>query len=206
MYFVINLDIRNSRKLIERNVLQEKLTALIHDLNQSEHVVSLFDIVLGDEIQGLIRGNSHLIDFLDLIERFQETNQMAFTIGIGYGELTTRINNIEVEKNDGAAFHLARQAINEGKKKGQPSFMILGQTFNHFQNSYNLYLKLSRQLSNQAMNIKQYLGKGMTQTDIAEKLGTKQSSISRTITRSHLIEIMQLKETCDYLLEKALEA
>lgn len=205
MYFVITLDVKVSKKNFNREILQESLKELCHILNAYNHVVSMFDIVLGDEVQGMIQASPELINMLVDIYNHQNSYDYKLHVGIGYGDVHTQIDPLEVEKNDGPAFHHARNAILASKKKSNPSIIIDNPYFESIQDMINLYFKLIDTLSDHAVDIKVLIEKGMSQTLIAEKMSTKQSSISRTISRYSINEILQLKKAIENYLQLLLK-
>jgi len=200
MYFVITLDVKVSKAIDNRDALQVSLKDLCAILNTYDSVVSKFDIILGDEIQGLIKANHSLMNLLIDIYHHQVSYGFKLHIGIGYGNVNTAIDFYEVEKNDGSAFHLARQAVVNSKKKNYPSIVIENIEFKSIQDLINLYFKMLNTLSPHALDIKVLLEKELSQTSIAEKMNTKQSSISRTISRYSINEILQLKNAIENYL------
>lgn len=200
MYFVITLDVKVSKAIYNRDALQVSLNDLCTILNTYDCVVSKFDIILGDEIQGLIRADHTLIDLLIDIHLHQLSQGFKLHIGIGYGDVNTAIDYHEVEKNDGSAFHLARQAVINSKKKNYPSIVIENIDFKSVQDLINLYFKMTDTLSAHALDIKVLLEEKLSQTHIAKEMNTKQSSISRTISRYSINEILQLKEAIENYL------
>lgn len=205
MYFVINMDVKSSKNTNNRQVLQDNLSELCKALNQMPCVVSLFDIVLGDEIQGMIKAETTLIDLLTLVDEFERDRDLILTKGIGYGPIETLLNTEDVEKNDGPVFHDARQAIILAKKRGYGPLIIHNQNFESVQNMWNFYIKLKNSESKQASLISGLLDQGMNQKDIARQLNTKPSSISRTITRYNIVELQQLKKSIFNMLKMTLE-
>ncbi|MCH4886489.1 hypothetical protein EZV73_02865 [Acidaminobacter sp. JC074] len=205
MYFVINIDVKYSKKHSNRQLLQDKLKRLCEHLNKESYVIAAFDIVLGDEIQGLIEASPDLISLLETLKAFEIKHDLKLYIGIGYGKIDTQLNTIDVEKNDGPAFHCARNAIIKAKKKGQPNTIIENLNFKSTQNLWNLYVKLKDNLSDQANFILESLYKEMPQKEIALRLDNQQSSISRTISRYYLVEIIQLKNSLIQLLSLTLK-
>lgn len=194
IYTVITLDIKTSKASENRARLQEHLQNLCIALNEKK-VESKFDIVLGDEIQGLVAFNRDIIDFIDIIVKHKLEYQFDIHLGIGIGQVSTNINEIDVEKNDGPAFHYARDAVQLAKKKNQPTLLIHPANYQDLEHLMNLYHLLLCDLSPHAFQILINLEQNMSQKEIALKMNVKQSSISRTINRFHISEIMNLKST-----------
>lgn len=117
-YITIVFDIKDSRKISNRNEVQEILIKTIKKCNEAfkDIIASPFLIILGDEWQGLLKEGS---DYNKIIKYFKDSlpSNIDFYTGIGIGDVT--VNNFELTVNqlDGPSFHLARKAINYAKKK-----------------------------------------------------------------------------------------
>ena len=92
-YIAIIGDIKESRKINDRNNVQNKLKAVLIKINQKyESAISAkFTITLGDEFQGLLCVGENVIDIIEEIRREMSPVQIRF--GIGVGEINTDINS-----------------------------------------------------------------------------------------------------------------
>lgn len=117
-YITMVFDIKNSRKIKNRELIQNELITTIKLCNEqfNDIIASPFLIILGDEWQGLLKAHS---DYKKVIAFFKEhlPEEILFYTGIGIGEIA--INNLELTVNqlDGPSFYLAREAITYAKKK-----------------------------------------------------------------------------------------
>ena len=92
MYVAIIGDIVNSRKIINRTEIQEKLNRVLEDINldYKASIAAKFIITLGDEFQGLL---SNPCDLFNIIDRIKFTmHPVKIRFGIGIGEINTEIN------------------------------------------------------------------------------------------------------------------
>ena len=116
-YMTIIFDIKNYRKLTNRNEVQSILIESLKQCNEDfkETIVSPFIITLGDEWQGLLKKDS---DYSSIINFFRNTlpNYLEFYTGIGIGDVTVYNFELTVNQLDGPSYYLAREAINYCKK------------------------------------------------------------------------------------------
>ncbi len=115
-YLVVAGDLRRSRKIGNRKLIQENLKRALRHVNKefARSVVSDFRVVGGDGFQGMLRDAGSL---LEIYYRLFEKIQHPFYFSVGIGELSTRVSR-NIEEIDGRAFHLARDALDEAKRKG----------------------------------------------------------------------------------------
>lgn len=120
-YIAIIGDIKESKKLSNRNEVQKKLNLILEDINDKykEDISSKFIITLGDEFQGLLCNGANTMHILSEIERRMYPVKLRF--GIGIGEITTDINKEMSIGADGPGYYKARTAIeylkNDEKRK-----------------------------------------------------------------------------------------
>lgn len=112
-YVVIIGDIIDSRGLIDRRDVQNKLRMVLSDINRkySQNIVSDFSIALGDEFQGLLKNGYNIIDIIFEIE--MAMSPIEFRFGVGIGDVSTDTNNYKTFEIDGSAYHRARKMIQE---------------------------------------------------------------------------------------------
>ncbi len=110
VYYAVIGDIINSKKLSDRFGVQEKLTEILAEFNDTyeDDLASNFIITIGDEFQGLLRKGDHILEIIDKINILMNPVQIRF--GIGIGEIKTRINKLSIGA-DGPAYWHAREAI-----------------------------------------------------------------------------------------------
>lgn len=115
-------DIKNSKKIENRNQIQIGLKKVLEDLNEvyQADISSKFTITLGDEFQGLLCKGTNVMNIIGEIERKMYPVKIRF--GIGIGEITTGIISEMAIGADGPGYYMARNAIvylKEEEKKNQ---------------------------------------------------------------------------------------
>ena len=119
MYCAIIGDIVHSKSIpiAERDIVQQQLNRLLMAINThfSQHISADFIITLGDEFQGLLNNSAYCMDIVEQIIREMHPQKIRF--GIGIGDIITQINPQKAIGADGAAYHLAREAITAINKK-----------------------------------------------------------------------------------------
>ncbi|HJC22647.1 MAG TPA: SatD family protein [Candidatus Eisenbergiella merdavium] len=115
-------DIQGSRSLQQRGEIQNRLEAVLKEINESfeDDIAAKFLITLGDEFQGLLFNGKNLLKIIEKIKF--ELYPVTFRFGIGTGHITTDIHPDMALGSDGPAFYHARAAIdllrkNENRKK-----------------------------------------------------------------------------------------
>jgi hypothetical protein len=169
----------------QRSLLQQTFTRLIVSLNRDyrKTIASRFVITLGDEFQGLLNSARTIPDLLWRLE--EDLPQRQFRIGVGLGTLDTPLQNYAINI-DGPALHTARAAIEHAKKT-----KTLGGIFRGFGELDGiltgigsvLWFQRSRWTKSQR-NIASLLRKGMSQTEVADKLRIKRQVVSRQVLAS----------------------
>lgn len=121
-YIAIIADIRSSKNIKNRDIVQEKLKATLQQINEAygKDIASKFMITLGDEFQGLLSSGANTMHILSDIEQSMYPVQLRF--GVGIGEITTKINPDMAIGADGPGYYKARAAIqylkeNESRKQ-----------------------------------------------------------------------------------------
>ena len=125
-YCAIIGDINSSRSLPDRAKVQRKFTAALGKINKEFRgsIASGFLVTLGDEFQGLLTapGESY-----DLIRRFEDLMEpVRFAFGVGVGTLSTPLKREKALGMDGEAFHRARKALGEAKRRRRTICYSLG--------------------------------------------------------------------------------
>lgn len=115
-YVAIIGDMKDSKKISDRNLIQIRLQEILHEVNQeySQDISANFMITLGDEFQGLLSCGENTMDIISKIERKMYPINIRF--GIGVGEITTDINRNMAIGADGPGYYRARAAIQYLKK------------------------------------------------------------------------------------------
>jgi len=119
-YLALIADIRESKKLEDREQVQEKLKALCNELNadgRSPGLVSPFTVTLGDELQALFSDATAIWQLIFALETGLYPVRLRF--GMGIGTLDTPVNTAQSIGMDGPVFHRAREAVEALRKSGK---------------------------------------------------------------------------------------
>lgn len=110
-YIAIIGDIRKSKTINNRGLVQEKLKGILDYINEKYKLdlASRFIITLGDEFQGLLTTGDNLIEIITYIKK--EIYPVNIRFGIGIGAITTKINPEISLGADGPSYHKARETI-----------------------------------------------------------------------------------------------
>lgn len=110
-YVAIIGDIKESKKIKNRNEVQAKLKKILDEINKfyAKDISSKFILTLGDEFQGLLCNGANAVYIISKIERKMYPIKIRF--GVGIGEIITDIDREMAIGADGPGFHKAREAI-----------------------------------------------------------------------------------------------
>lgn len=116
IYSVINMDIVNSRKILDRLEFQSQLKEYFKkvDFKYEDILVAPITFTLGDEWQIVLRDVSKSYNIFNEIKNFLLLNNVQGYCGIGIGTISTNESN-DTREMDGEAFIYARKAINTAK-------------------------------------------------------------------------------------------
>ncbi len=212
MYFAIIGDIKNSKKLKNRFHVQEQLEEILKDINKEydNYIAANFIITLGDEFQGLLNSTKPLIEIIEKIKLKMYPTKIRF--GIGFGEITTKINKSMAISADGPAYYYARKMINEIKKSEKSRMSdhsdmkicsdekeaivkLINNTFclwSFIQNKWTQ--KQTRLILENIIN--------NNQREVAEKLGVVQSTVQRGLKSSGYYSYLHTKRTLEEIFLK----
>ena len=111
MYCAVIGDIIDSREIKNREILQENYKSVFNDINIKfyDDVSANFQIRDGDGFHGLLKNPRNIIDIIMLIRLAIIPNQIR--IGIGFGDITTKIDKFNVHNIDGSAYSTARDGM-----------------------------------------------------------------------------------------------
>ena len=125
LFVAIIGDIRNSRKIENRKLVQDKLKTVLEVINENykEEIVSKFVITLGDEFQGVLRDCRKILKIIEEIK--MELYPIEIRFGIGIGKITTDIDTERALGADGPGYYNARSAIDRLKEKEKKNKTVL---------------------------------------------------------------------------------
>ena len=206
-YYAIIGDIKESKKIENRYEVQEKLKDILDNVNRfyTDEIAAKFLITLGDEFQGLLKNPAHILDIIKYIQR--EMYPIKLRIGIGIGEMSTKINNNFAIGADGPAFYAARkmvETIHELEKKIRkqaPDIQISFYERDSFETvEVNMMLSLLKTIEDnwsekQRRTIWNMMENPGSQEECADKMGTTQSTIARRLSDGKYVIYQRSIET-----------
>ncbi|MGD1023627.1 MAG: SatD family protein [Candidatus Sulfotelmatobacter sp.] len=185
-YLAVIADMVGSRGVprSRRGALQKRFGDLIVRLNRDyrKAIAAKFVITLGDEFQGLLKSATVIPE---LISRLEDFSACELRVAIGLGTLDTPLQKYAINI-DGPALHIARTAIEYAKKT-----KALGGVFRGFGDLDEILNGMARllwfqrsQWTDSQRKIVSLLWQGMSQTEVARKLGIKKQVVSRQVLAS----------------------
>lgn len=191
-YLALIGDVRESKKLHDRDAVQRRLQAACDDLNgraDSLQLVSPFTVTLGDEFQAVFSGAQTIWSCIFVIE--SALHPVRFRFGLGVGGIATAINRKQSIGMDGPAFHLAREAV-VSLKGDRGNYRVLG-----LNNAQQLALHTLDLVSHDRdswnrnrIGIFNYLLNGASVANIAKSIGISEQAVYKNIRHGGLESIM----------------
>ena len=195
MYCAIIGDMVDSQKIpaAERAAVQRKLEHLLTNINKrySTHISANFVITLGDEFQGLLHEAAYSLPLMRQL--IKNMYPYKIRLGVGLGDINTKIDPQKALGADGSAYHCARKALVALKAQGMPAAAGGGPAFLvRFESGApdTLLLNLScgfiqsimsRWTAKQWAVIKAVLEHEQRQKEAAAQLGLAKSTVSRNL-------------------------
>lgn len=120
LFSVINIDMAGSRKLKNRQVIQEELKTYIQKINVElkEILLAPIAITLGDEWQIILKDPSKSYYVINKFQGFLRKKNINIYAGISVGDISTNIYD-DTASMDGECFIKAREALNIAKNKNR---------------------------------------------------------------------------------------
>jgi len=191
-YLALIGDVRESKKLHDRDAVQRRLQAACDDLNgraDSLQLVSPFTVTLGDEFQAVFSGAQNVWSCIFMIE--SALHPVRFRFGLGVGGIDTAINRKQAIGMDGTAFHLAREAV-ASLKGNRGSYRVLG--LNNAQqlalHTLDLVSHDRESWNRNRIRIFSYLLNGASVANIAKSIGISEQAVYKNIRHGGLESIM----------------
>jgi len=201
-YCAIIGDIIGSRKLEDRQEVQKKFLAMAKKANRlyQSDIASPFTVTIGDEFQVLLKCSHIAPKVIEYVKREMASVEIVF--GVGIGKIVTDINPKLAIGMDGPAFHFARNAIKQAKKK-KPKIIYKSDSAGMCMiNSLNYFIEsCTERRTKRQKQVLEYLRQDLTQEAIAHELGIKQQSVSDIIKLSYLSEVEDAKRTISLYLK-----
>ena len=211
-YIALIGDLIDSKKIKERESFQESLKETFININKEykSTIASNFTLTIGDEFQALLKVDGKLMQLLDSLYIQIPAD---FRLGLGYGEITTKIDPSLSIGADGEAFWKARDAIkyvytnnyngrcnilfkshNEGLDSTINSLFILTESLK-FQ-----WTDLQKETFAKMLEEGIY-SESFNQQEFASKLGISESSLSKRLTASNIKIYLRGRQEITKILE-----
>lgn len=199
-FIVVIGDVISSRKVENRNNLQNKLLDIFDNLNTSDyenHIVSPYTITLGDEFQAVYEKADCL--FLDSIKILEKTLPQKIRFSFGIGEISTDINREQSIGMDGSAFYFAREGIlNLKDQRGNYKFNIYGledpELEKLFNNMLYIFSNLLEQWNRNRYFILRSTMEGKAVKEIAKELKLTETAVYMNIYDGNIREMIAIQE------------
>lgn len=213
-YIAIIGDIKNSKKIEERNILQEKLNHVLNEVNRiyANSIASKFVITLGDEFQGLLYSGENTMSIIHYIKK--EIHPIRVRFGVGVGSISTDINYEIAIGADGPGYYRARESIENlkqlEKKKEKSLYDIqikIDENNNLQELALNSILKLMYSIEKgwtekQREIINYVLFEQTNQTNTAQHFNVTQSYIQQVLAKSHYYAYKEAFDSVDKILNE----
>lgn len=202
LYCAIIGDIVGSRKLPDRHDVQKKFQAMAEkaNLQYGSDIVSPFTVTIGDEFQVLLKSVQVAPKVIDNVIR--EMTPIELVFGVGIGSIVTDINPELAIGMDGPAFHFARKAIEQAKKK-KPKIVYRSDFAGMDMINSLLYFieSCSTRRTKRQKQVLELLNQDFTQEEIADNLHIKQQSVSDIISSSYMYEVTAARRSISTYLQ-----
>lgn len=213
-YIAIIGDIKESKKIDNRSMIQKKLNSVLSYINETYYadISAKFIITLGDEFQGLLAKKEHLFDIVKYIQR--EMYPVKLRFGIGIGEISTDIVHEAAIGADGPAYYTARATIEELReqekklKKQAADIQISVYNTNCFEiTEINTILALMKIIEDEWSDKQRYTiwdmaQNGGSQEKCAKRMNTTQSTVARRLADGNYITYARAKKTVEEALKR----
>ncbi len=213
-YTVIIGDLINSKKIKNRQEVQEKFQKTLARINQNyrSSIASKFTISLGDEFQALLMDKKPIIQIILAIEAAMYPVQVRF--GIGIGQINTEIDYENSVLIDGPAYHRARAMISELEKTEQQyeqreANILISSADRPTREDRLLNASLSlvtviknQWTARQEEIIQSYRLNDGNQYKTAGKLGIGQSSVSKALKAANFVSYQSALSEIEFFLSE----
>ncbi len=218
MYIAIIGDMKNSKEIINRGDVQKKLAKVLTAINKqyTKDIYSKFIITLGDEFQGLLSRGCNTMNIICEIQRYMHPIDIRF--GIGIGPLATEVIREMSIGADGPAYYNAREAVNrikEDEKRNQTNpadirIELEGEANQSLEELINTTLSLMTGIKEfwsdrQREIIGDMLEHQDNQTDVAKRLGIKQPTVQKSLSKAKYYTYKNAKDTINKALDSFLK-
>lgn len=218
MYLALIGDIVNSKKIPDRNSVQETLRQLLQIINEQyeEDIAADFTITLGDEFQGLLKNGRYSLEILQKIEGGMLAKDVQLRFGIGIGAINTEINRELAIGADGPAYYCARQGIDFLRAQERRKTKIITNICLFAEEplgneelinaQFSLLTIIKRKWTKRQRETVYYaLEENKSQKDIAQRFGIAQPNVQRILISANYYNYLYAWETVQQELCKRWE-
>jgi len=196
-------DVVSSRKIIDRQGFQNLLENACNEANQDygNNILAPFKISKGsDEVAGVLVDISNIYKIITSFFRWIYPHQIRFALVYDYIDVS--VDTKDVSKMDGPAFHNASVDISELKSVGTLFKLSVYDLIidSAIENEISLLLMMKMNWTQLQYNIIDEYTKNEKQIEIAKKLGTSQTFVSRTIHKLKGKELDHIEKNLNYTL------
>ncbi|QDR79933.1 SatD family protein [Sporomusa termitida] len=195
LYCAIIGDMVRSRQITDRQFVQRQFLAMAAEASRlyAPAIESPFTVTIGDEFQVLLKTIDSAPQIVEHVVQTMKPVELVF--GLGIGTIHTDINPRLAIGMDGPAFHLAREALTQAKKKKPKIVYRSDAAAIDMVNSLNCFIETCEERRTKRQQaVLQYLQQGYTQAAIAGQLGIRQQSVHDIINAAYVPEIKQAKQ------------
>ncbi len=204
LYYVVIGDLVASRKMPDRNRVQDKLKEAMDHVNEHfrSEIIAPFIITRGDEIAAVFKTiysiNKIINNFIDILFPIQ------IRFGIGRGELTTSINTGLATEIDGPGFYVGAEALEEARRTRRwIIFRLNNPLFDKSLTSLkNLLIVLKQSWSPHQRKICRLYEEIGSQKKVAESLQVSQQAVAKSLRNALWSEYVEGEMTVEWLLKK----
>lgn len=196
LYCAVIGDIIGSRRLTDRRIVQERFLAVAEKANSlyKADIASPFTVTIGDEFQVLLKTAHCAPAIIEYVAR--EMTPVGLVFGIGIGTIVTAVNPSLAIGMDGPAFHFARGAVEQAKKKKPRVIYQSDLPGMEMINSLNYFIEsCTKRRTKRQQQVLTYLSENYTQEEIASRLGIRQQSVFDIINAAYLSEVESAKRS-----------
>ena len=198
--FVVTADQRGSTR--HGNRVDDLLASLDPWFHAwTSHVGLPVERTVGDEVQAVLTSAEAAVDLaLQLVRR------RVWSVGIGAGPIDEPLRST-ARASSGPAFVHARRAVERARGRGEPvSVVVAGQDADAEESAtaiVQLLASVVRRRSVAGWEVGDLMGPGVTQRDVAARLGITTQAVSQRIASAMLDEERRARPVAAALLERA---
>lgn len=191
---VLTIDQRRSRKSVD------KVANLIERANTSVGPVRPFQRTAGDEVQGVLDDAGAAIHLAVMLAASGD-----WSVGLGFGKIESPLP-VETRAGRGPAFEYARDAVERAKRAaGNIAVSAEGPEAKRLEAELQLSACIVAKRRSTAWEAGLLMDEGLTQSQVAERLGITQQAVSMRLATSLWFETNRMMDEAAKALAKQLD-